>query len=99
MNIDEWWPKLDPSAQQWLIANNGDAVSAGVLAQIAAAGGDVTPDSRWVGESDEGGFFLSDEETDWIEALATPVFVADLAHGASVDERWRDFPPGPSVEA
>jgi len=70
MNIDEWWPKLDPSAQEWLIANNGDAVSAEVLGQIAAAGGDVTPDSRWIEESDEGGFFLSDEETDWIEALA-----------------------------
>lgn len=70
MNIDEWWPKLDPSAQEWLVANNGDAVSAEVLRQIAAAGGSVTSDSRWVGESDEGGFFLSDEETDWIEAPA-----------------------------
>ena len=70
MNIDEWWPKLDPSAQEWLIANNGDAVSAEVLGQIAAAGGDVTPDSRWVGESDEAGFFLSDEGTDWIETIA-----------------------------
>jgi len=69
MNIDEWWPKLDSSAQNWLIANNGDAVSAEVLRQIAAVGGDVT-DSRWVGENDEGGLLLSDEETDWIEAIA-----------------------------
>ena len=44
MNIDEWWPKLDPSAQEWLVANNGDAVSAEVLRQIAAAGGSVTSD-------------------------------------------------------
>jgi len=32
--------------------------------------GIASSDSRWVEESDEGGFFLSDEETDWIEALA-----------------------------
>lgn len=70
MNIDQWWPKLDPSAHEWLIANNGDAISAEVLTQIAAAVGSVSSDSRWVEESDEGGFVLSDEETDWIEALA-----------------------------
>jgi len=63
MEIDEWWPNLDPSAQQWLIANNGDAVSAEILGQIAAVGGDVTPDADRT-------FFLSDEETDWIEAFA-----------------------------
>lgn len=70
MNIDQWWPKLDPSAREWLIANNGDAISAEVLTQIAAAVGSISSDSRWVEESDEGGFVLSDEETDWIEALA-----------------------------
>jgi hypothetical protein len=63
MNIDQWWPKLDPSAREWLIANNGDAVSPEVLRQIAAAGGDLPPDS-------DGVFFLSDEATDWIEATA-----------------------------
>ncbi|MHC5794546.1 hypothetical protein ACVXZ4_00160 [Lacisediminihabitans sp. FW035] len=63
MEIDEWWPKLDPSAQQWLIANNGDAVSAEILGQIAAVGGEVTPEADRT-------FFFSDEETDWIEAIA-----------------------------
>jgi hypothetical protein len=70
MNIDEWWPKLEPSAQQWLIANNGDAVSADVLRQITAAGGVVTSDAWWVGESGPSGFYLSDKATDWIEATA-----------------------------
>jgi len=70
MNIDEWWPKLESSAQEWLIANNGDVVSADVLNQITAAGGVVTSDASWVGESGQSGFYLSDEATDWIEATA-----------------------------
>ena len=70
MNIDEWWPKLESSAQERLIANNGDVVSADVLNQITAAGGVVTSDASWVGESGPSGFYLSDEATDWIEATA-----------------------------
>lgn len=70
MNIDEWWPKLDPSAQEWLVANNGDAVSAEVLSQITAVGGIVTSDAWWVGKNGPTGFYLSDEATDWIEAVA-----------------------------
>ncbi len=70
MNIDEWWPRLDAASQEWLIANNGDALSAEVLSQIAAAGGVVTSDARWIGESGPSGFYLSDEATDWIEATA-----------------------------
>lgn len=70
MDINEWWPKLDSSAQEWLIANNGDAVSADVMSQIAAAGGLSTHDARWVRESGPSGVYLSDEATDWIEAIA-----------------------------
>jgi hypothetical protein len=70
MNIDEWWPKLDTATQDWLIAHNGDAVSADVLSRITAAGGVVTSDAWWVGQSGPDGFYLSDEATDWIEAVA-----------------------------
>ncbi len=46
MRIEEWWPKLDPATQEWLIANNGDVVPTIVLGQIAEAGGDLTSDAE-----------------------------------------------------
>ncbi len=59
MSIEEWWPKLTPSAQEWLIANNGDTedVPADVAAEIAAAGGPAD-------------FAFADDDVDWIETVA-----------------------------
>ncbi len=59
MMIEEWWPLLGRDSQTWLVENNGDDVLDGVAAAIAAAGGSVTP-----------GTPLTDEEIDWIEAIA-----------------------------
>jgi hypothetical protein len=70
MEIIEWWPRLDSDAKAWLIAHNGEAVSADVLSKIVAAGGSVTSNEGWVGESGPDGFFLSDEAVDWIETAA-----------------------------
>jgi hypothetical protein len=70
MNIDQWWPKLKPSTRAWLIENNGDAVSAEVVAEIASVGGSAASDAGWVGQSSPSGFYLSDDATDWIEAVA-----------------------------
>lgn len=70
MSIEHWWPKLKPSTQEWLIENNGDAVSPEVLAEIAQVGGVVTSDAGWVGENGPSGFYFSDEAVDWIEAVA-----------------------------
>src|SRR5450631_576963 len=70
MRIEEWWPKLDPATQEWLIANNGDVVPTNVLGQIAAAGGDVTSDASSIGDNGPGGFLLSDAAVDWIEETA-----------------------------
>ena len=70
MEIIEWWQKLDPDAQAWLIAHNGEAVSPEVLKKITAAGGSVSSSAWWVGDSGPDGFFLSDEAVDWIEAAA-----------------------------
>lgn len=70
MDLDEWWPRLSRPAQEWLIANNGDALPADMVEQISAAGGAVTSDACWVGERQPDGLFLSDEATDWIEAVA-----------------------------
>ena len=70
MNIDEWWPRLNAEARDWLIAHNGEAVPEHILGQIAAAGGAVTSDASWVGQRGPDGFYLSDEATDWVEAIA-----------------------------
>lgn len=70
MEVEEWWPKLSDSAKAWLIANNGDAVPASIVGEIAAAGGVVGSAAGWVGESNPDGFFLSDQATDWIEETA-----------------------------
>ncbi len=70
MSIEEWWPKLEPSTQKWLIENNGDAVPPDVTAEITRAGGLITSDEWWVGRSGPLGFYFSDEAVDWIEAVA-----------------------------
>jgi enoyl-CoA hydratase/carnithine racemase len=70
MDIDEWWPKLSGTAQAWLIANNGDAISADILREITVAGATVTSNAWWVGERGGDGFHLSDRATDWIEEIA-----------------------------
>ena len=70
MEIIEWWRRLDSDAKEWLIAHNGEAISPEVLKNIITAGGSVTSDARWVGESGPDGFFLSDEAVDWIETAA-----------------------------
>ena len=69
MSIEQWWPKLKPSTQQWLIDNNGDAVPAEVLIEITDAGGAAASDAWWVGRGGPSGFYFSDEAVDWIEAV------------------------------
>lgn len=69
-SLEEWWPRLSQATRDWLIANNGDAVPASVTEEITRAGGLVTSDSWWVGQSGPTGFYLSDEAVDWIEAVA-----------------------------
>jgi hypothetical protein len=70
MRIEEWWPKVDPSTQQWLINNNGDVVPPNILDQITAVAGAPTADASWVGDSVPEGVLLSDEAIDWIEETA-----------------------------
>ncbi|GAB3578017.1 hypothetical protein GCM10027406_13530 [Leifsonia lichenia] len=71
MGIEEWWSDLSGFEQQWLIANNGDAIPDGIVASIVEAGGVV----QIVGEADDSedvppGSYLSDEDVDWIEEVA-----------------------------
>jgi hypothetical protein len=70
MEIIQWWSELDADDRAWLIAHNGEAVSPEVLSKIVAAGGPVTSNAWWAGESGPDGVFLSDEAVDWIEARA-----------------------------
>ena len=68
MRIEQWWPRLKPATREWLIENNGDQVPAEVVAEIAEAGGPVASDPWWVQRAP--GFYVPDEATDWIEAVA-----------------------------
>ena len=56
MRIEEWWPGLDSSTQQWLINNNGDVVPLNILDQITAVAGAPTADASWVGDNVSEGF-------------------------------------------
>jgi hypothetical protein len=70
MSLEAWWPLLQPETRDWLIANNGDALSTQALDDIGRVGGPVPPDAWWVSENGPGGFYLSEAGIDWIEAVA-----------------------------
>lgn len=70
MNLQAWWPLLGQESRDWLIAHNGDALSAAVLEDIARVGRAVPPDESWGVERRPDGVFLSDAGVDWIEAVA-----------------------------
>ena len=70
MSLETWWPLLHPETRDWLIANNGDALSTPVLDDITRVNGSVSSDAWWVGETGPSGFYLSDAGVDWIEEVA-----------------------------
>ena len=70
MSLEAWWPLLPPATRDWLIANNGDRLSASVLDDIAQVGGPPPADAWWVGSNGPNGCYLSDAGMDWIETVA-----------------------------
>lgn len=70
MNLEAWWPLLEQESRDWLIANNGDALSTAVIDDIARVHGSAPSDAWWVGENGPNGLYLSDAGIDWIEAVA-----------------------------
>ena len=70
MDIEHWWPKLEPSTRQWLVAHNGEAVPATIVEEMRRAGAALSVVAESVDGNDDSGFFLSDETVDWIEAVA-----------------------------
>ncbi|PRY68461.1 hypothetical protein B0I08_104163 [Glaciihabitans tibetensis] len=70
MEIAEWWPKLTHATRDWLLANNGDAVPAEIMTEIAAAGGPGKSEPWWTNQIDSDGFYFPDDASDWVEAVA-----------------------------
>lgn len=70
MSIEAWWPKLRQQSRDYLIDNNGDVVPPALVDEIAGAGGVVSADAWWVGESRPTGLLVSDEAIDWIDEVA-----------------------------
>ena len=70
MNVAQWWPKLKPETRALLMESNGDLVPADVIAEILDAGGSASSSDWWVAGEDSSEFYLADDVTDWIEAVA-----------------------------
>jgi hypothetical protein len=70
MPIQQWWPNLQPRTREWLTANNGDAVPAVIVEEIAEAGGPAATDAWWTSDADTAGPTMPDEAIDWIEEMA-----------------------------
>ncbi len=70
MSIEVWWPRLRRETRDWLIANNGDAVPAPIIEEIARAGGPTTSDAWWADQDGSSGSVMPDDAIDWIEEIA-----------------------------
>lgn len=70
MSVQQWWPNLEPTTQQWLIDNNGDVLPPEVIAKIVEAGGPPPGDPWWGRNEESEGFLFPDEAIDWIEETA-----------------------------
>lgn len=65
MTHEQWWSKLTPESQTWLIENNGDVVPDTIAREVEAAGG---PSAS--AEAPDVPQTFEDDVTDWIEATA-----------------------------
>ncbi|WP_253182782.1 hypothetical protein [Arthrobacter sp. SW1] len=70
LDMAKWWLRLTPDTREWLINNNGDAVPRHIIAEIVEAGGSISSEAWWSGETTPEGFHFSDEAVDWIETAA-----------------------------
>ncbi|KQQ67470.1 hypothetical protein [Microbacterium sp. Leaf320] len=68
MSIEEIWPTLAPETREWLIAHNGEPIPTDVASAINGADVSVDPTAGRRGATP--GIALSDEDVDWIEAVA-----------------------------
>jgi len=70
MDLDTWWPLVPAATRDWLIAHNGEDLSAAVVADIAQVAGPLPVDAWWLGANGPTGVSLSDAGIDWVEAMA-----------------------------
>lgn len=77
-SIEEWWPRLSRETREYLVANNGDALSEAVIEEIGRAGGCV--EGRWADEDSSDRLRLSDQAVDWVEAVANAENPEPTAH-------------------
>ncbi|MCG6568487.1 hypothetical protein [Tessaracoccus sp. ZS01] len=84
MSIEAWWPKLRQQSRDYLMENNGDQVPTDLVEEITEAGGIVSTDAWWVGQSGPAGLYLSDEANDWID---------EVANGETPEPRAEDGAP------
>jgi hypothetical protein len=77
MNIARLWPSLSAPTRDWLIANNGDALSPEALDELVRANGSAIPDAWWGDQSDATNHYLPDDAVDWIEATANQEGTSD----------------------
>jgi hypothetical protein len=83
MDIAQLWPSLSAPTRDWLIANNGDAISPEVLDEFVRANGSAIPDDWWGDHGDHGDqsdgadHYLPDDAVDWIEATANQEDTSD----------------------
>ena len=75
--IELWWPRLRAETQQWLMANNGDAMPAPLMAEIEAAGGPAVSDPWWSEQEGSVGGCMPDDAIDWIEETGNDEGPAD----------------------
>ena len=68
MDIEQWWPKLEPSTRDWLVAHNGEAISPEIVEELRSVGANL-PAAGSVRTGDSG-YVLPDDAIDWIEAVA-----------------------------
>lgn len=54
MDIAQLWASLSAPTRDWLIANNGDALTPEVLEELVRANGSAIPDDWWGNQGDEG---------------------------------------------
>lgn len=69
MSIEDYWPQLSSETREWLIAHNGEPVPADVASAINGAA-DLLDPSAAQRRAITPGLALSDEDVDWIEAVA-----------------------------
>lgn len=67
-DLEQWWPRLNASTQQWLVDNNGDAVPPEIQQEIRSVGGSLASEDWWAETGEPSGVYFSDAGIDWIEA-------------------------------